>query len=275
MTEYIRNQNTNSWVILSPRRAKRPEDKKDKKKTFTCPFCYGNEALTPPEVLRVGGGTENKEGWSIRVVPNKYKITDIHEVIVHTPNHNLEYGDLSNNQVLEIFKVYRERYNVYRDAGQVVIFKNTGKEAAESLTHDHSQLTVVPFDVKFSQQRFSKDGISNIAYENEDVVIFCPSDSQWPYETVVMLKKSKNNYFGDSSDRELEVISSFLKRVIVGLKKEISDFSYNYYISSGSDWYVRLIPRVTQRGGFELATGIMVNIKNPLDVMDLLKATIG
>jgi len=68
---------TGRWVIISTDRGKRPMDflresviPKDAK---NCPFCPGNEAKTPNEVLVYGrnGGSPNSAGWSIRVVPNK------------------------------------------------------------------------------------------------------------------------------------------------------------------------------------------------------------
>src|SRR5260370_17705478 len=66
------------WVMISTERGKRPNDflresvvAKDAK---NCPFCAGNEAKTPPEVLVYGrnGGGANTTGWRIRVVPNKF-----------------------------------------------------------------------------------------------------------------------------------------------------------------------------------------------------------
>ena len=39
-----------------------------------CPFCAGNESKTPTEVLsyRPNGGSRDAEGWTVRVVPNKF-----------------------------------------------------------------------------------------------------------------------------------------------------------------------------------------------------------
>ena len=36
-----------------------------------CPFCPGNERLTPQKPLRFG--KEHAAGWSVRVVPNKFQ----------------------------------------------------------------------------------------------------------------------------------------------------------------------------------------------------------
>ena len=36
-------------------------------------------------------------------------------------------------------------------------------------------------------------------------------------------------------------------------------FGYNFYIHPYNPWYLRIIPRFSERAGFELSTGIMVN----------------
>ncbi len=39
-----------------------------------CPFCYGNESMTPPEIYvgRPPGSAPNSQGWQLRVVSNKF-----------------------------------------------------------------------------------------------------------------------------------------------------------------------------------------------------------
>jgi hypothetical protein len=39
--------------------------------------------------------------------------------------------------------------------------------------------------------------------------------------------------------------------------------NYNFYIFSGGEWYLRLIPHFKHRGGLELGTGLSVNEKDP------------
>ncbi len=43
------------------------------------------------------------------------------------------------------------------------------------------------------------------------------------------------------------------------------DFAYNYYIYPGHNWYLRIIPRFVHRAGFELGTGLNVNIVDPAE----------
>jgi UDPglucose--hexose-1-phosphate uridylyltransferase len=109
---------TGRWVIIATDRAKRPTDfarEQVKMKGGFCPFCYGNEGKTPPEILAYrpspNGNPEiqrDMPGWRVRVVPNKFPALGIegglnrqaegmfdkmngigaHEVIIETPEHN-------------------------------------------------------------------------------------------------------------------------------------------------------------------------------------------
>lgn len=42
-------------------------------------------------------------------------------------------------------------------------------------------------------------------------------------------------------------------------------FGYNFYIHPKENWYIRIIPRFVHRAGFELGTGLSVNIVDPAD----------
>jgi UDPglucose--hexose-1-phosphate uridylyltransferase len=68
---------TKDWVIIATDRGKRPDDFQ---KTVAesalpthdpaCPFCPGQENLTPPGIIRYPH--DSPLDWRLRVVPNKY-----------------------------------------------------------------------------------------------------------------------------------------------------------------------------------------------------------
>src|SRR3989344_2438626 len=90
MAKFVPDIKTQRWIVIATNRVRRPEDNhavtQVVSSTKVNPFAPGNEAMTPPEVFRIGEGEPNKPGWKVRVVPNKYPITDIHEVIIHSPD---------------------------------------------------------------------------------------------------------------------------------------------------------------------------------------------
>lgn len=276
MAKFVPDISSRRWVIISSQRLKRPEDK-HAKKTGSCPFCPGNEKMTPAEVFRYGTGEANKEGWQVRVIPNKYPITDIHEVIVHSPYHDKDIDSLPIAYVKAIFKTYRNRYNFYRKKGQVLIFDNHGQHSGASLIHSHSQLVVIPFQINLDT--LYREPLNNIVDENKFFYIYCPEFSQWPYE-VWITPKQENTFFGDISDEEIddlsEILQKYLRRLVKIFKKhQLTNipFAYNFYIYPKENWYIRVIPRFVHRAGFELGTGLSVNIIDPVAAAVELKET--
>ncbi|MGB9824897.1 MAG: galactose-1-phosphate uridylyltransferase [Candidatus Hydrothermia bacterium] len=160
------------WTIISTERGRRPSDyviSKEEIKTGVCPFCYGHEHTTPPEIFVIGpkDRTPNSDGWEVRVVPNKFPALRVegeltregvglfdrmngigaHEVIIETSEHDKNLSDLSVDQIKKVLIAYRERIKDLRKdlrIRYVLVFKNYGKEAGASLSHPHSQLIATP-----------------------------------------------------------------------------------------------------------------------------------
>jgi len=160
------------WVIVATRRAERPHDFEStprRRRQDVCPFCEGNENLTPDEVLacRSDDSLPNREGWRVRVVPNKFPALEIgeslnkraegiydvmqgvgtHEVIIESPRHLVSTSQLTEPQLQEVLWVYRDRLVELKKDPRLVygmIFKNVGAAAGASLEHTHSQLLVTP-----------------------------------------------------------------------------------------------------------------------------------
>src|SRR3990167_6751098 len=87
MAKYVPDVSSRRWVIIADGRENRPDEMDDSMpQSDKCPFCAGNEHLTPHETYRVGDGAPGEPGWKVRVIANKYPITDAHEVIIHSPS---------------------------------------------------------------------------------------------------------------------------------------------------------------------------------------------
>ncbi len=276
MSNYISDFSKTHWMVSNPDRLSRTGMDG---KPFRCPFCPGNEADTPPEVYRIGEGEADKPGWKIRVVPNMFPITDIHEVIVHSPDHEKNIEDFSREQVENIIKTYINRFNFLRDKGKVFIFHNYSLISGASLIHPHSQITVVPKEIK--TETLAVQPIVNIVERNSSFVSYCPDFSEWPYESAIQPRRLDEAGFGNISDQQIKDLALILQSMLIRLKKvhHSSDhyakkpFGYNFYIyvpqnvipakagiqNPSNSWYLRIIPRFMERAGFELSTGIMVN----------------
>jgi len=275
MSKYIPDISSRRWVIISQQRVLRPEDYAQKTKRKKCPFCSGHEDMAPPEVLRFGSGEPNKPGWKVRVFPNKFPITDLHEVIVHSPDCEKDIKDLPVPQIELILKAYRERYNFYRKKGQVLIFNNHGEHAGASLKHPHSQLVVIPSQINLDA--LLREPLNNLVFDNKYFYVYCPDFSQWPYE-VWITPKEEGKFYGDITDDQITDMAEITKRIFQQLARIYHQshafsmpFDYNYYIYPRENWYMRIIPRFVHRAGFELGTGLNVNIIDPLDAALQLK----
>lgn len=256
MADFRFIKNNKTWVILAPRRAKRPDE--IEKKSLSCPFCDPKK----DEII------ESKNG--VLVLKNKFPFAKIHEIIVHSSSHHKNFDELEILQVENIFNVFKVRFNLHKTKGHVVIFHNFGHEAGASVAHPHSQIVVVPFETSL-----------DIAPENYDKNIFeisdnaflisCPENSQWPDEVWISLKKGNKN-FGELNDLETRDLAFILRKTIKLLDlRHGHDFSYNFYITPTANFYLRIIPRQKKIGGFELATNIYVNTQEPTQTLAFLK----
>lgn len=275
MAKFVPDVKTNRWVLIAPQRIGRPaaEELGKKPKKEICPFCEGNERATPPEVFRLGRGEPNKPDWQLRVVPNKFPITDIHEVIIHSPDHKKDVEDLSAKQVEKIFWVYRQRYQTHQEDGQVLIFCNHGRIAGASLLHPHSQLVVIPSQINLDV--VTLEPFCNLVKETDSFVTYCPDFSQWPYEVWIAPRARTGNQslrkFSEITDGEIKELTHLLQGILKKLARKFPGLSYNYYIFPGENWYLRIIPRLVDRAGFELGTGLSVNIKDPTEAAEELR----
>lgn len=297
MAKFVPDVNSKRWIVIAPSRSARPSDQNHGKKneekleaekeefpmengyhrSDSCPFCYGNEHQTPPEVYRWGRNDPHDKNWIVRVVPNKYPITDLHEVIIHSPDHILDIPQLPKEHVEIILMVYRERYQALKPRGQVIIFNNVGEDAGASLRHPHTQIVVVPHQI--SLDVLTIEPVNNLIDENEEFFAWSPDFSQWPWEVWIAPKiccqreheKTPACYFGGIRDEQIPYLAEILQDMLKRLQKNLPKMSYNFYIYPGECWYLRIMPRIIHRAGFEMGTGLRVNIADPKEVAETLR----
>jgi len=295
--KFLQNPITKKWVILAPRRAKRPDVAKGAEPV--CPFCLGREK-EGKEVYRVGGRPGDSK-WLIRVIPNKFPFAPIHEIVIHSSDHHKNFDQLSLRENELIIRTYRQRFLTHQKKGEVIIFHNRGEGGGESLPHPHTQIAVIPRTVKMDIPRLSPMADSNSAphpislsanfkelnglhskhlahkstFQTPHFYLFCPITSQWPDEVWVAPKK-RGRSFGEITDLEISDFAYTLSRLIqIFDVRHGHEFPYNFYIYPGGDWYLRLIPRLKVLGGFELTSGIYVNTQDPDKTMSFIKEHFG
>ncbi|MEM3770416.1 MAG: galactose-1-phosphate uridylyltransferase [Candidatus Bathyarchaeia archaeon] len=200
------------WVVIATERGRRPTDFAKKERTTAkagvCPFCPGNEHMTPPALLvyvESGGKIEKTKdeddfrhkNWIIRCFPNlfpafsppqealsKRKImkgrnsvlvdaVGHHEVLVESPNHGEHPSDARLPQLAHVINAYLDRLSELSAkpyVRYVSIFRNHGLEAGASLSHAHSQIIATPFTPKIVREELAA---SQRYWHRNNSCIFC------------------------------------------------------------------------------------------------------
>jgi UDPglucose--hexose-1-phosphate uridylyltransferase len=130
-----------------------------------CPFCPGQEAVTPQTIYSHANGAG---GWEVRVVPHvrplyrieghaqrcgdgvydKMRSLGAHEVVVESPEHALRLSLLSDQNVAQVLRAFVARLvDLKKDRRfrYVSVFRNQGRLAGQEPNHPHSQISATPF----------------------------------------------------------------------------------------------------------------------------------
>ncbi len=276
MPEFRQNPITREWVIIATERARRPDQfvHKEKPKELprrspTCPFCLGNEHMTPPEVHRLSG----PDGWDVRVVLNKYSALALegehwrrseglkraaagvgqHEVLIETPEHGMTTAQLPLPQVEKIIRTYKSRYFAVSEDPRIeliTLFKNHGEGAGASLEHAHSQLIGTPIispqirsRMEEALRHFDELGEcifcrvlreelaegTRIISQNQHFVSFVPYASLSPFATYIFPQRHMAS-FGESQDAEIRSLAWILRDMLARLYYGLENPDFNYTI---------------------------------------------
>jgi UDPglucose--hexose-1-phosphate uridylyltransferase len=330
MPELRKDPVVGRWVIIATDRAKRPVKPKDEETPLgapSCPLCEGQEDKTPHEIIayRQVNTSPNQRGWRVRVVPNKFPALQIegdlnkrgdgiydkmngvgaHEVIIECPQHEISMANLSEDNIREVFWVYRDRLvDLKKDPRLVygMIFKNVGALAGASLEHSHSQLIVTPIvpisvweemggSLEFYnyrgrciycdmvQQELSTE--KRIVLDTASFVSFTPYASRFPFETWIV-PKNHSSHFENIHKPEVDDLGSVLKTILRKLEVSLDRPAYNFVIHTSPfdtqalphyHWHIEIIPRLTRVAGFEWGTGFYINPVPPEQAAAFLRDT--
>ncbi|MCX5698895.1 MAG: galactose-1-phosphate uridylyltransferase [Candidatus Omnitrophica bacterium] len=198
MGELRRDPVVGRWVIVDTDYPKKPQDFKYEQYIPSgglCPFCYGNEFMTPPEIscFRDSGTAANSPGWQVRVVANKFPALQIegeldrrglgiydmsngigaHEVLIESPYHNKDIPELLEQEIESYLKMCCVRAaDLKKDSRfkYIMVFRNYGSAAGASLEHPHTQLVALPMVPKNALEEIR--GAQNY-YNYRERCIFC------------------------------------------------------------------------------------------------------
>jgi UDPglucose--hexose-1-phosphate uridylyltransferase len=316
------------WVAITAGRAARPEaflaDVGTPRGPLGCPFCPGNEHLTPPEVWaeRDPGTEPDQPGWHVRVVPNLFPAfagppagargngaaagaegglyrsaptAGVHEVVVHSPDHEATLADLAVPAVAGTVAAWRGRLAVHGRGrfGAVLVIVNQGRTAGASLEHPHSQVFATagrPGRVQAELDRLAGGACAacaTVAAEGDgprlveragELLTICPWASAAPLEALLLPTAHRPRFEagGDGGDTAVAAALRSLLRRFRGAAGARAP--YNLVLHSAPPgvedfhWHLHLLPRLTTYGGFELGTGVVINVVDPDRAAEALRA---
>jgi UDPglucose--hexose-1-phosphate uridylyltransferase len=218
-----------------------------------------------------------------------------HEVLVESPLHNtcpaLEAA-IEVSLMLEAFKIRGREIAQDTRIEQIIYFKNHGDHAGTSLVHPHTQLIglpIVPYNIRArteeARRYFDDTGHcvlchmlsdelkvgQRVVAKNKYFVAFIPYAALSPFHIWVLPRRHESSFL-NATAHELAELGNLMRQVLRKLYVGLRDPDYNYVIRSaplrdlGTEylhWYVTIIPRVTHSAGFELGSGMFINVASP------------
>jgi UDPglucose--hexose-1-phosphate uridylyltransferase len=214
----------------------------------------------------------------------------IHEVLVLSPEHEASWSMLSDEQAGLVMAAIRDRIEEHAQQpnlrySQAIV--NSGREAGASVEHPHGQLlgmSFVPRELTEEQTRFVRFGggcllcttmdaeleaAHRVIFEDDRSVVICPFWSATPYEMLV-IPRTHRPHLHHSSTEDLVSVGRALRTCLDNLRQCAGDVAYNLVFHSAPyragepyHWHAHIWPKATTRAGFEMGTGVAINIVAP------------
>jgi len=221
-----------------------------------------------------------------------------HEIILETNQHVANICDLTEEHISKVITCYIDRMvDLERDQRfkYVLLFKNYGWVAGAGRTmHSRSQLIATPVTPKRVKEELAgsqkyydyhercvfcdlikqeMDSKERLVLDIDGFIAIAPFASRFPFEIWILPKKHSCDFVRLDFNARLE-LARIMKKVLLKLKKGLSDPPYNYVIHTAPfrrakvgfwktvdedyHWHIEIIPRLTRVAGFEWGTGFYI-----------------
>ena len=225
-----------------------------------------------------------------------------HEVIV-IRDHDISLFQFSKSILIELLEVMRDRYlEIKKDPGvaSIVPIYNQGAESGASINHPHAQIfasgiiaNTVDREMQGADRYFGINGACvfcdivkhehkqkvRVIYENEHFLVATFFAARFPFETWIYPKKHESQ-FEQTSGESLKDLADALFETLEKLDKTLENPPINLYIhtlptilsdSASYHWHLEIAPRLSNFGGFELGSDVIIDVMSPEDAGDYLR----
>ncbi len=216
----------------------------------------------------------------------------MHEVLILSPDHASSWADLSDAHAAVVMHALCDRMAYHATIpelrhSQAVV--NYGREAGASIEHPHSQLLSIPFvpgemaNELAGFARFQGNCLlcavadaeesagHRAVHVDDEIAVICPFWSGTPYEMLVIPRTHEPHLY-QARGQDLEAVGRAIRRALAALRDRMGDIAYNVFfhsapfrVSGDYHWHAHILPKATTRGGFELGSGVLINVVEPED----------
>jgi UDPglucose--hexose-1-phosphate uridylyltransferase len=283
-----------NYVVIAPKRNLRPDSfshlgEAHKVLNPNCHFCHSTE----PSLWQAPKGHD----WQVKVIQNAFpafslnnpQAFGIQEVVIDTPEHDLEFSELPVNHIETIFEAYHRRLvhlKAIEGIRYVLVFKNDGPLAGASISHAHCQVYALPLvPPKIEQESdalnhywdshqscgycdviaWEQDHKVRVIFEDKHVLAVSPYAASFAFECWLIPKRHVTE-FALLNQSELHSIATLLKKITA--KLDSTAISFNFFLqeslsTQNHHFVIKVEPRTTKWAGAELGTGIIINPVTP------------
>jgi len=222
-----------------------------------------------------------------------------HEVIVHSPRHVTALAQLGEDELAGVVGAWRSRITAHAaEASHVHLIVNEGPDAGASLEHSHAQLYALPFvpaEIARERERFNaynqrtmgghlledvmveeiRRGERLIAVDADSVLI-CPWASRSPFAMRLLPRTPRARFEEDDGGAPMLAAAMRALEGVFGTVPQLNVWVRTAPRGSGEfHWHIDIVPRLTVKAGFELGTGVDINVYPPERAAADLRAVLG
>jgi len=210
-----------------------------------------------------------------------------HEVIVNAPEPASSLADLEPDQVALAVDVWRERMRAHPEAACLHVMVNEGPSAGASVAHTHAQLFAldfVPAAIARERERFGAYATrtmggnlladllqqevrrrERIVAVDSEAVLLATWAAPVPYQLMIIPRRPRLRFEEDGP-----TAAALLHDALARLRRRLGHAAaINLWVRTaprGAEhfcWRIDIVPRLTHLAGFELGTGVGLNVVSP------------
>ncbi len=207
-------------------------------------------------------------------------------MLINSPRHVTAMAELDDTEFADAVATWRKRIRAHSDASYVQLIVNEGGGAGASLEHSHAQLYAlgfVPADVARERERVGSYAertagaglLADVLVEevrrrerlvaiDDEAALICPWASRSPFELRLIPRREAGRFEEDGGGAAMLATAMRVLAARFGAPPEL-----NLWIRTaphGAEhfhWHIDIAPRLTIKAGFELGTGIDINVYPP------------